>query len=598
MQQNTKEMSDMTQKICWWNIHNHIQLVAPKLSEIIKLRGSCSKFNNNISGCDCDEICAICLENLNYADTAIIDSCAHIGHHECLTKNYTISQKCPCCRNTVEGLISCTNGDKILYIEKPLVQRHLTNIQPHLTRVQQIQLSNNSTSLLPPSSHILSRSRTNMSVPLRRNITTNIPHSQDPDCDFLGEPGVLKPNEPCILQTISEDEKKNNITNSITLFESGDNSNNLKLLRIINNQPTYGTDTIFAPDVSGSMINQIKNIAQICTYFINKLNQESRVAILPWDNNAYCLMGLKQMTPDNKTHAIELFSKLGAYGGTEVIPFLNLLKELLNTIDLTVRPVNVIIYTDGESSDSREMLNKKLLEIHNQFNVPTIKINFIVISINDVHYEHVKQLCVINSSESKEIIFAEHKHINSNINANELQDFAAELFESILPGVQTGDIKIIIKKKSLDSRVHLDTEGVEINNNDGTWIIKTPMYKSTTKFLTLNNVDVVKVIFDDLYCINKQQHTSESLNICKKRRFQSEIISCYYDDTIDKNKRVDNIKNITEAYSRGTELTPELVKFVKNLLDNLNNTGNNSVENAANAAISNALKIRSMTSPN
>ena len=135
------------------------------------------------------------------------------------------------------------------------------------------------------------------------------------------------------------EDKTNKLTPLVVSVSTGDQKDKIK-----------GVDLIFVVDTSGSMGgDRITLVKQSLNYVANLMDDTDNMALIRFDNNAYLINGLTQMTPQNKVKIINNINSLRAYGGTNIYAGLEIgLKQIIKDYSNAERICSIVLLSDGQ----------------------------------------------------------------------------------------------------------------------------------------------------------------------------------------------------------------------------------------------------------
>lgn len=288
--------------------------------------------------------CPICYEQFDQSGNNLAESkpCGHTSCEECLATHFrttNINFSCPCCRIQITEIITISE-DSTSRNEGPqiFVDRVLPN-----SILQQTVFSSPVRPRYPPR-------------PMYENSNST-----------YGRPDILYPSIPVI--EIEQQHHASSQDNLVTLRKEireatpflGKNTgiifmshmNNSTNLEDIANNTNSNNDLFIIADISGSMHSRLHCLKEGLIKTINTLKPSQRISIIVFNDQAYHLFSMQQITASNKHEIIQKINSLSASGGTNFNPAFSLLERaLLDAIRTGLgRKIVTLFFSDGDHTD-------------------------------------------------------------------------------------------------------------------------------------------------------------------------------------------------------------------------------------------------------
>jgi hypothetical protein len=282
--------------------------------------------------------CPICYEQFDQSGNNLAESkpCGHTSCEECLATHFrttSINFSCPCCRVQITEIITISE-DSTSRNEIP---------QIFVDRV------------LPDSLH----QQTIFRSPVRARYANYDHNYGNPDILYLSIP-VIEIEQPVritaqdnlvtLRKEIREAVPFLGKNTGIIFMSHMDNSINPE---DVANNTNSNNDLFIIADISGSMYARMHCLKEGIIKTINTLKPSQRISIIVFNDQAYHLFPMQQITTSNKHEIIEKINSLSSSGGTNFNPVFSLLERALGDAIRTGigRKIVTLFFSDGDHTD-------------------------------------------------------------------------------------------------------------------------------------------------------------------------------------------------------------------------------------------------------
>ena len=415
--------------------------------------------------------CPICYEQFDQSGNNLAESkpCGHTSCEECLANHFTstlLNFNCPSCRAEIIEIVTISDNSTPRN-EEP--QNFLNRVIPN------IQVQPQLTFFSPPRT----RQRVNINFNNYRQLIELIPSI--PIIQIESQNSTTTDTFLALFKKAPESEKFLDKNTGIVFMthihnsesDSEDNSNN--------------TDLFIIADISGSMYTRIDDLKEGIIQIINKLKQNQRFSIILFNDYAYHLFGLQQITSTNKDSIINKINLISVGGGTNFNPAFQLLESVLEDAIRTGpnRKIVTLFFSDGDHYDVLDYeLIDRIYSINPSLNMYTASVGgdvngnqSLIPILRKRPYELSRYIHIPDISEFENKL--------SDIIGENSDNYATNIrikFINAVPlsGQIVNDVIVEIANLNTNSEIIIPFEIVNIENNENNEINITYSFQKST----------------------------------------------------------------------------------------------------------------------